>query len=413
MPTYQSLALQANAEGITWLNAAGDSGAGDCEDVDAVIAQDGLAVDAPGSVPEVTAMGGSEFNEGNGNYWNFVNTATGASAISYIPERVWNDTQLGGGFAAGGGGTSLFFPKPGWQTGPGVPNDSYRNVPDLSIAASADHDGYFVYTGNSFQLYGGTSMGAPTMAGIVTLLNQFLVRKPNPGLETSIPMLYRLAKNTSGIFHDITVGNNDLPCVSGSPNCVNGSFGFSAGPAMTGRRGLGSPDAYNLIHGWAGQAPTAAAVVASIDQNPVFEHRTNAWPFTITLSEEAGVAATVTGFTINGKSYNVDSVFGTTQHPGGRIDFLHRSQAVANLAVPTNVVFGFSGTDARGNQWSGRLTIPFDGPQTQLVVGGASNAASGHAVLRARHAAERLRNGAGRFRAIGGNHSAAAVSGGF
>jgi len=378
LPIYQSQALQANAEGITWFNAAGDSGAGDCEDQNALIAQDGLAVDAPASVPEVTAMGGSEFNEGNGNYWNSVNTATGASAISYIPERVWNDTQLGGGLAAGGGGTSIFFPKPVWQTGPSVPSNTYRNVPDVSIASSADHDGYYVYTGRSFQPYGGTSMAAPTMAGIITLLNQYLVStgaQAQPGLANINPELYRLAKNTSGVFHDITAGNNDVPCVSGSPDCVNGSFGFSAGVGYDRGSGLGSPDAYNLVHAWASQAPTAAAVVASLDQNPVFEQN-NVWPFTITLSEEAGVAATVTGFTVNGRSYNVDSVFGTASIPAsGSISSTNFS--LSNLAVPSNVVFGYSGTDARGNQWSEQLTIPFDGPQTPLVVGGASNAASG------------------------------------
>jgi uncharacterized protein (TIGR03437 family) len=374
LPMYQSLALQANAEGITWFNAAGDSGAGDCEDQNALIAQDGLAVDAPASVPEVTAMGGSEFNEGNGNYWSIVNTATGASAISYIPERVWNDTDLGGGIAAGGGGTSIFFPKPVWQTGPGVPSNTYRNVPDVSIASSADHDGYYVYTGRSFQPYGGTSMAAPTMAGIITLLNQFLAQA-QPGLGNINPELYRLAKNTSGVFHDITVGNNDLPCVSGSPNCVNGTFGFSAGAGYDRGSGLGSPDAYNLVHAWASQAPTAAAVVASLDQNPVFEQN-NVWPFTITLSEEAGVAATVTGFTVNGRSYNVDSVFGTASIPAsGSISSTNFS--LSNLSVPSNVVFGYSGTDARGNQWSEQLTIPFDGPQTPLIVGGSSNAASG------------------------------------
>jgi uncharacterized protein (TIGR03437 family) len=45
--------------------------------------------------------------------------------------------------------------------------------------------------------------------------------------------------------------------------------------------------------------------------------------------------------------------------------------------VPSNVVFVLSGTDARGNQWSQQFTIPFAGPDPQLVVGGASNAASG------------------------------------
>jgi uncharacterized protein (TIGR03437 family) len=384
LPTYQQLALQANSEGITWLNAAGDSGAGDCEDQDAVIAQDGLAVDAPGSVPEVTSMGGTEFNEGSGVYWSTTNSATGASALSYIPERVWNDTEPGFGLAAGGGGTSLFYPKPVWQTGPGVPSNSYRNVPDISLASSPDHDGYYVFTGNKLQIYGGTSFAAPTMAGIVTLLNQYLVStgaQAQPGLANINPRLYRLAKTTSGVFHDTTVGNNDLPCVIGSPDCATGSFGFSAAPGYDRASGLGSPDAYNLVQAWAGpSAATAAAVVASIDQNPIFEQSADAngdqWQFTFTLSEEAGVAATLTEFTINGKSYDVTTVFGTASIPAdGSISSINLG--LANLPVPSNVVFGYSGTDAHGNHWSEQLTIPFVGPQTPLVVGGASNAASG------------------------------------
>jgi uncharacterized protein (TIGR03437 family) len=388
LPIYQSLALQANSEGITWLNAAGDTGAADCEDQDAVIAQDGLAVDAPGSVPEVTSMGGSEFDEGSGTYWNTFNSATQASAISYIPERVWNDTNIGYGLqgGAGGGGTSIFFPKPVWQEGSGVPSNSFRNVPDVSIAASPNHDGYFIYTGGMLEIIGGTSMGGPTMAGIVTLLNQYLVStgaQAQPGLANINPQLYRLA-NTAGVFHNIAVGNNEVPCVSGSPDCTNGSFGYAAGSGYSRASGLGSPDAYNLVHAWTSQTATAAEVVASIDANPVFEQSTdvagNRWLFAITLSEEAGVAATVTGFTINGKSYDVTSVFRTADIPAdGAIS--STDLELTDLPVPANgsvdVVFGYSGTDVRGNQWSEQLTVPFKGKLTPLSVGGASNAASG------------------------------------
>ena len=389
LPIYQSLALQANSEGITWLNASGDSGAGDCEDQDAVIAQDGLAVDAPGSVPEVTSMGGSEFDEAGGSFWSGSNSSGGGSALSYIPERVWNDTNIGYGLlgGAGGGGTSLFFPKPVWQTGPGVPSNSYRNVPDVSIAASPNHDGYYIYTAGALQIIGGTSVGGPTMAGIVTLLNEYLVStgvQTQPGLANINPQVYRMAQDSSGVFHDITKGNNNVPCVSGSPNCSNGSFGYSAGVGYDRGSGVGSPDAYNLIHAWSNHYPTlgavGAAVVASINQNPVFEEATDLdshrWLFTITLSEEAGVAATVTGFSINGKSYDVATVFGTASIPAsGSISSSNLS--LSNLAVPTNVVFAYSGTDAHGHAWSEQLSIPFKGPQTALTVAGASNAASG------------------------------------
>jgi uncharacterized protein (TIGR03437 family) len=385
LPTYRSWAQQGNSEGITWLAAAGDDGAADCEDPDAFIAQDGLAVDEPGSIPEVTSMGGSEFNEGSGAYWSSTNTANGASALSYIPEMVWNDTSLGFGLAAGGGGTSMVFSKPVWQTGPGVPNDSFRHVPDLSIAASPDHDGYIVYTGGSPQIYGGTSVAAPTMAGIVTLLNGYLVSRgaqKQAGLANINPTLYRMAENSPAVFHDITVGNNSVPCVIGSPNCTAGTFGYNAGPRYDQASGLGSPDAYNFVHQWNStvNVPTAPAVVPSIDNNPVFEQPANGsgyrWAFKITLSEEAGVATTLTGFTINGASYDVAATFGTTAIAADT-SVSSIGLGLANLTVPTNVVFGFSGVDASGKQWTQTLSIPFDGPQTQLLVGGASNAASG------------------------------------
>ena len=383
LPSERQTARQANAQGITWLVAAGDSGAADCEDRGVVIAQDGLAVDAPASVPEVTAMGGSEFNEGNGNYWSSTNTASGGSALSYIPERVWNDTSAVGTLEAGGGGASIFFSKPVWQSGPGVPSDSFRHSPDLSIASSPNHDGYYVYSGGSSQIYGGTSVGAPTMAGIITLLNQYLVSsgaQKQAGLGNINPTLYRMAQDSPGAFHDITVGNNSVPCVIGSPDCTTGTIGYNAGKGYDQASGLGSPDAYNLIHQWTSQAPTAAAVVLSIDNNPIFETPANAsgyrWKFTITLTEEAGVAATLTGFTINGQSYDLATVFGTTSLPAdGSVS--SNGLGLADLAVPTNVAFSFTGTDARGNHWTQTLSVPFDGPQTQLIVGGASNAASG------------------------------------
>lgn len=54
-------AQQANSQGQTIAAAAGDSGAADCENANATTAINGLAVDAPASIPEVTALGGSEF----------------------------------------------------------------------------------------------------------------------------------------------------------------------------------------------------------------------------------------------------------------------------------------------------------------------------------------------------------------
>jgi subtilase family serine protease len=117
MLRYQGVAQQGNAQGITWVNSSGDHGVAGCDANGIGLAAHGLATRFPGDIPEVTAVGGTEFNEGTGSYWSQTNDANGASALSYIPEIAWNDAPW-----ASGGGAGTFFAKPSWQTGPGVPS---------------------------------------------------------------------------------------------------------------------------------------------------------------------------------------------------------------------------------------------------------------------------------------------------
>jgi subtilase family serine protease len=192
------IAQQANAQGITWVASSGDSGAAGCDPHgffnvtnNATTVSDGPAVDIPASFPEVTAVGGTEFNEAGGQYWRGTNSATGASAISYIPEKAWNDTGAGG-LLASGGGPSIFFPKPAWQAGPGVPADNARDVPDISFSASGNHDPYIVINSNGQVASGGTSASAPSFAGVLALLNHYLMTagvQTQPGLGNVNPEL--------------------------------------------------------------------------------------------------------------------------------------------------------------------------------------------------------------------------------
>src|SRR6185436_18233492 len=98
------------------------------------------------------------------------------SALSYIPEVAWNESNDIQGLLSTGGGTSLFYPRPAWQTGPGVPNDEFRHIPDVSMSAAL-HDAYFIYYQGGNGSVGGTSASAPSMAGIIALLNQYAVSK--------------------------------------------------------------------------------------------------------------------------------------------------------------------------------------------------------------------------------------------
>ncbi len=262
--SFNTIFQQANAQGQTVVAPAGDTGAADC-DSGTGVAHLGLAVDYPGSSPNVTSAGGTAFNEGTGTYWNTTNDAMSGSAIGYIPEMVWNDSTTTAPItlSAGGGGASLYFAKPSWQQGTGVPADGARDVPDIALNASPSHDGYLICTGgsctngfrnasNDLQVVGGTSCATPTFAAIIALIDQ----QTNSRQGNVNTTLYSLASISTDAFHDVTVGNNIVTCRGGSPNCsstvvgVDGTFGYSAGVGYDRASGLGSVNAYALATEW-------------------------------------------------------------------------------------------------------------------------------------------------------------------
>jgi hypothetical protein len=279
--TLNTAAQVANTLGITFVAAAGDSDAADCDNNGStaqVSATRGPAVDFPGSSPFVTAIGGTTFNEGSNpsQYWKSATSSADviSSANSYIPEVAWNDTNPTDGIIGTGGGASALFGKPSWQVGTGVPNDGRRDLPDISFAASPNHDGYLVCAadqgvclGSSFRdssgnlfVVGGTSVGTPMFAGVVALINQ----KTGNRQGNVNPILYELAQYSPAAFHDITSGNNIVNCTSGSTGCPSsGQFGFSAGVGYDQVTGLGSLDVNAVVNGWLSGAPTITSLSPS------------------------------------------------------------------------------------------------------------------------------------------------------
>ncbi len=275
LASLRTYAQQAAAEGISWIASSGDAGANGCYPQASSRGPTGLAVNQPASIPEVPGVGGTTLTEGSGTYWNAANDGYHASALSYIPETAWNDTATDGSPSATGGGPSSYFTKPVWQTGNGVPNDGWRDVPDIAMPASADHDAYLVYTSGLLEAFGGTSVSAPVFAGITGLLNQYLTANGfgiAAGQGNMNPRLYALAP--TGVFHDITAGNNLVPsCSSSQRSCVPTQVGFNAGPGYDQTTGLGSVDAYNLIVAWpqstgGGTFPAALQLTSSVDPLP-------------------------------------------------------------------------------------------------------------------------------------------------
>jgi Pro-kumamolisin, activation domain/Bacterial Ig-like domain (group 3) len=275
-----SLAQQAAAQGITYVVSAGDSGSAGCDDPHTeTVAAHPASVNVLAATPYNVAVGGTIFNE-NGHdstYWRSTNAqATQESAISYIPEDVWNQScsasQSGcsqPNIWSGGGGVSTFFTKPNWQTGvPGIPADNARDLPDVSLTA-ASHDPYLICLRGScvpnsqgqITFFGasGTSAAAPAFAGIMALVGQ------KTGVRLGQPnyVLYRLAAsenlsqcNASNttilpaptcVFNDVTVGNNAVP---GEASYGTQAPTYQSGSGYDLATGLGSANVTNLINQW-------------------------------------------------------------------------------------------------------------------------------------------------------------------
>jgi subtilase family serine protease len=286
--SVNAVLAQASAQGQTIISAAGDDGTTDCyQDTTLTAAQQTAAsVDFPSDSQYVTGLGGTEFPAAdvastNSTYWT---TASGSdvigSAISYIPEQVWND-DTSSAPSAGGGGVSVFTARPSWQAGvTGISSGSYRLTPDISLASSPGYPGYLycssdsTYTGitgscaNGFRdanntyltSAGGTSFAAPIFAGMLAIINQ---ARNSTGQGNINPTLYSLASNATtyaSAFHDIASGTNG--CSASYTYCsATAAAGYSATTGYDSASGLGSIDLYKLLTAW--PTTTASALTAS------------------------------------------------------------------------------------------------------------------------------------------------------
>jgi uncharacterized protein (TIGR03437 family) len=149
-------------------------------------------------------------------------------------------------------------------------------------------------------------------------------------------------------------------------NTITASYGGSTG--------FGASSASVTVNVSAPTVPST--VVPSVAPSPVFQQVPDAdgynFFYTVRLSEIAGTAATLTGYTIAGGDYSSDiqSWFGSASIPAnGTISTSMRSKL---STVPVNRVYGFSGTDASGSTWTQQITVPFLGQQSSASMALAS-----------------------------------------
>jgi hypothetical protein len=241
-----TLFQRAAAQGQSVFAASGDKGSEDCYDSGDASPDTSLQVDSPANDPFVTGVGG---------------TSLGAPGV----EPVWNDcegetgtncAQTGGGGT--GGGQSAHFHRPRWQP---VAADSTcttcRGVPDVAANAGVGETFYDSDFGG-YVAVGGTSIGAPRLAGIVADISSGCARR----VGDFAPRLAMLAsKHVYGTaLTDITrgfdahgatpklisPGDNDVTRTNARKFKAAGGFDLATGFGVPIARGLSCPQVMSL-----------------------------------------------------------------------------------------------------------------------------------------------------------------------
>jgi len=326
---------QAAAQGISVFVASGDTGPAACDLSSSTYSTNGYAVSGVASTPYNVAVGGTMFAEGSGTYWATSSSApANESALSYIPETPWNESNGSGGTGlwSSGGGISAYYGTPSWQRGPGITGADpaypgmqgtdpakpvvagpHRYLPDVALNAAGGHDST-VYCGEGvcqisssgtwteIGLVGGTSAGTPSMAGI-----QALVDQANGGRQGQPNYHYyglAIANNAAGlncastappaagcVFHDITTGN---ALVCRDANCTTANkIGWTAAAGYDMATGLGSVNANNLVTQWSTVTFSSSATTLTVAPNSGLTHG-SATTLTVTVAPGSG-SSTPTG----------------------------------------------------------------------------------------------------------------------
>ncbi|HLZ72160.1 MAG TPA: S53 family peptidase [Dehalococcoidia bacterium] len=245
---------RAAANRVTVLGSSGDSGTANGDKQGRVFPFP--TVNWPSSDPMVTSAGGTWLQYG----WTW--NPTSPTSLSFLTtpgsrtEAVWDEPFLP---AAGGGGRSVLFSTPAFQSGIAQSLlQGRRGLPDLSWNAAVD-GGVLVYTSFptvrvGWHIVGGTSAASPQLAALVALANQLADAAHKAHVGYLNPLIYQLP---AGDFTDIVPQTFGPGAVTLADNAEFGSgiAGMAVTPGYDLATGFGSPKAHSFVHDLANLLP--------------------------------------------------------------------------------------------------------------------------------------------------------------
>jgi len=251
-----------SAKGISFNFSTGDSG-------DNGLGTPVGAPSVPSNSPHATAVGGTSILNDLSHPGSTITTGWGDTLVFLASGSTVLDPPAPGtaGFiGGGGGGESVFWPKPSWQaTLPGTG----RQTPDVSALADPYTSVSIVITDNGKQVLfccvGGTSLSSPLFTGFWALANQraghplgqaapAIAALPYGGVQDVLPTTDSTKNNVTGVITDSS-GSTTYTAADIFTGLLEGNKGFTSAiwPIDAGDVldfGFGLDSSLTVKHGW-------------------------------------------------------------------------------------------------------------------------------------------------------------------
>ena len=246
--------MKLSLRGVTLVASSGDAGAAGRTDEQCTDPAHLLNPAFPASSPWVLSVGGTIIT----NPVILDNTTKNIPGICVNNSCIIGGDELNCNFDrcgwTSGGGFSNYFNRPWWQVNASdnylkssavfPPNRLFNKLGRAYPDISAVSHNFLIRTGGMYTDVDGTSASAPSISGMISILNNLRVSQGKAVLGLVGPLLYTMAQNCSTCFKDIVKGSNN------STEFGECKYGYQATKGFDAVYGVGVPnfdEIYNFV----------------------------------------------------------------------------------------------------------------------------------------------------------------------